>query len=73
MVVGRANHEVFGVLLSKEFLEKYLLTNYPEEERTIVCSEVLEHIPDDLRGIGEMVRVLVQRGLRRAWRAREGR
>ena len=29
----------------------------------IVCSEVLEHIPDDLHGIGEMVRILKYDGI----------
>jgi hypothetical protein len=44
MVVGRAGHEVFGVLLAKDFLERYLQPIYTEEERAIICSEVLHAV-----------------------------
>ena len=44
MVVGRANHEVFGVLLAREFIERYLQGIYTEEERAIVGSEVLHAV-----------------------------
>jgi len=42
------------------------ITNLPFPDATfdkIVCSEVLEHITDDLRGIGEMVRILKDDGI----------
>jgi hypothetical protein len=44
MVIKRDNHEVYGVLLAKEFIEKYLQSIYTEEERAIICSEVLHAI-----------------------------
>ena len=44
MVVIRDKHEIYGALLAKDFLEKYLQIIYSEEERTIVSSEVLHAI-----------------------------
>jgi metal-dependent HD superfamily phosphatase/phosphodiesterase len=44
MVVGRVDHEVYGVLLAREFLERYLQPVYTEEERAIITSEVLHAI-----------------------------
>jgi len=44
MAVARDRHEVYGVLLAKDFLEKYLETIYKEEARTILTSEVLHII-----------------------------
>ena len=44
IVVIREGHELFGALLALEFIEKYLQPIYSEEERTIICSEVLHAI-----------------------------
>jgi metal-dependent HD superfamily phosphatase/phosphodiesterase len=44
IVVIRDKHELFGALLALEFIEKYLQPIYSEEERTIICSEVLHTI-----------------------------
>jgi len=44
MTVTRDRHEVFGAMLSLEFFEKYLKPIYKEEERTVICSEVLHAI-----------------------------
>ncbi|MDQ1280036.1 MAG: Phosphohydrolase [Thermoproteota archaeon] len=44
MAVMRDKHEVYSVLLAKEFVEKFLQQIYTEEERTIICSEVLHAI-----------------------------
>jgi metal-dependent HD superfamily phosphatase/phosphodiesterase len=44
IVVIRDKHELYGSLLALEFIEKYLQPIYSEEERTIICSEVLHTI-----------------------------
>jgi metal-dependent HD superfamily phosphatase/phosphodiesterase len=44
MTVIRDRHEVFGALLALGFIEKYLQPIYSEEDRTIMCSEVLHAI-----------------------------
>lgn len=44
MVVIRDRHELYGALLALGFIEKYLKTIYSEEERTVICSEVLHVI-----------------------------
>ncbi|MFX0136301.1 MAG: HD domain-containing protein, partial [Candidatus Hodarchaeota archaeon] len=44
MVVTRDGHEQYGVLLALRFLERYLQPIYSEEERAIICSEVLHAI-----------------------------
>jgi metal-dependent HD superfamily phosphatase/phosphodiesterase len=44
IVVIRDKHELFGALLALEFIEKYLQPIYSEEDRTIICSEVLHTI-----------------------------
>jgi metal-dependent HD superfamily phosphatase/phosphodiesterase len=44
MTVIRDQHEIFGGLLALGFIEKYLQAIYSEEERTIICSEVLHSI-----------------------------
>jgi metal-dependent HD superfamily phosphatase/phosphodiesterase len=44
MTVMRDKHETFGALLALEFFDKYLRPIYSEEERTIICSEVLHAI-----------------------------
>ena len=44
MAVIRDDHQVYGALLALNFIEKYLLKIYSEEERTIICSEVLHAI-----------------------------
>ncbi len=41
MVVIRNRHEFYSALLALEFTEKYLQDIYSEEERTVICSEVL--------------------------------
>lgn len=41
VAVMRDKHEVYSVLLAKDFIEKYLQKIYTEEEHTIICSEVL--------------------------------
>ena len=41
MAVERENHEEHSIMLSLEFIEKYLGTIYNEEEATILSSEVL--------------------------------
>ena len=41
MTVLRDQHEVFGALLALGFIDKFLQSIYNEEERTIICSEVL--------------------------------
>jgi hypothetical protein len=41
MVVIRERHEMYGALLALGFIEKYLQPIYSEEERTVLCSEVL--------------------------------
>jgi metal-dependent HD superfamily phosphatase/phosphodiesterase len=44
MAVMRDQHEVYGALLALGFIEKYLQSIYPDDERTIICSEVLHSI-----------------------------
>jgi len=44
MTVIRDGHELFGALLASGFVEKYLQEIYSEEERMIICSEVLHEI-----------------------------
>jgi len=44
MVVTRRDHEKYGVLLAREFIEKCCTPVYSEEERAIMCSEVLHAI-----------------------------
>jgi metal-dependent HD superfamily phosphatase/phosphodiesterase len=44
MVVTRNDHEKYSVLLSLEFIERCLTPVYSEEERAIMCSEVLHAI-----------------------------
>ncbi len=44
MVVIRDSHEFYSVLLALEFAEKYLQPIYSEEERTVICSEVLHGV-----------------------------
>lgn len=44
MTVTRNQHELFGALLALSFIEKYLQPIYSEEDRTIICSEVLHAI-----------------------------
>jgi metal-dependent HD superfamily phosphatase/phosphodiesterase len=44
MAVARDRHEIYGVLLAKDFIEKYLEAIYTEEARTIISSEVLHII-----------------------------
>ena len=44
MVVARADHEKYSVLLALEFIERCLTPVYSEEERAIICSEVLHAI-----------------------------
>lgn len=41
MAVAREGHELYGTLLALRFIEKYLEPIYSEDERTIICSEVL--------------------------------
>jgi len=44
MVVTREGHELYGAFLASGFIEKYLQQIYSEEQRTIICSEVLHAI-----------------------------
>jgi metal-dependent HD superfamily phosphatase/phosphodiesterase len=44
MIVIRNDHEKYSALLALEFTEKYLTSIYSEEERAIICSEVLHAI-----------------------------
>jgi len=44
MIITRNGHEQYGVLLALDFVEKYLQPIYSEEERAIICSEVLHAI-----------------------------
>jgi metal-dependent HD superfamily phosphatase/phosphodiesterase len=44
MIVTRNDHEKYSVLIALEFIEKYLTPVYSEEERAIMCSEVLHGI-----------------------------
>lgn len=44
MVVMREDHDVYGALLAKEFVDTYLNNIYSEEETAIICSEVLHSI-----------------------------
>ena len=44
MVVMREEHEIFGALLAKEFIDKFLQRIYNEEERAIMSSEILHAI-----------------------------
>jgi hypothetical protein len=44
MDVIRNDHEKYSALLALEFIESYLTSVYSEEERAIICSEVLHAI-----------------------------
>jgi uncharacterized protein len=44
MVVIRNHHEMYGVILAREFIERCCAPVYSEEERAILCSEVLHAI-----------------------------
>jgi metal-dependent HD superfamily phosphatase/phosphodiesterase len=44
MVVARQDHEKYSVLIALEFIEKFLTPIYSEDERAIICSEVLHAI-----------------------------
>jgi metal-dependent HD superfamily phosphatase/phosphodiesterase len=44
MTVTRDEHELYGASLASGFIEKYLRDIYPENERTIIFSEVLHAI-----------------------------
>ncbi len=44
MIVTRNDHEKYSALIALEFIEKFLTPVYSEEERAIVCSEVLHAI-----------------------------
>lgn len=44
MVVSRNDHEKYSALIALEFIEEYLKPVYSEEERAIMCSEVLHAI-----------------------------
>lgn len=44
MIITRNGHEQYGALLALDFVEKYLQPIYSEEERVIICSEVLHAI-----------------------------
>jgi len=44
MTVTRNDHEKYGVLLSREFLEKFLQQTYLEEERAVLTSEILHAV-----------------------------
>ena len=44
MTVRRDRHEIFGAMLALEFIDQLLRQVYSEEERTIICSEVLHTI-----------------------------
>jgi len=44
MLVTRDDHEKYSALIALEFIEKYLEPIYSEEERAIMCSEVLHAI-----------------------------
>ena len=44
MIVTRNDHEKYSALLALEFVEKLLKPIYSEEERAIICSEVLHAV-----------------------------
>jgi metal-dependent HD superfamily phosphatase/phosphodiesterase len=44
MVVIRHHHEMYSAMLAREFIERSLTPVYSEEERAIICSEVLHAI-----------------------------
>jgi len=44
MTVIRNDHEKYGVILAREFIERCCAPAYSEEERAIICSEVLHTI-----------------------------
>ena len=44
IVVIRDGHELYSAFLALEFIEKYLKTIYSEEERAVICSEVLHTV-----------------------------
>jgi metal-dependent HD superfamily phosphatase/phosphodiesterase len=44
MLVTRNDHEKYSALIALEFIEEYLKPVYSEEERAIMCSEVLHAI-----------------------------
>lgn len=44
MIITRNGHEQYSAMLALDFVEKYLQPIYSEEERAIICSEVLHAI-----------------------------
>jgi metal-dependent HD superfamily phosphatase/phosphodiesterase len=44
MIVIRNNHQIYSALIALEFITKYLAPIYSENERAIVCSEILHAI-----------------------------
>jgi len=55
-----------GEVRGKWLLTRGNITSLPFADRSfdkIICSEVLEHIPDDHRAIGELVRILKDDGI----------
>ena len=44
MIVVRNDHEKYSAMLAREFIERCLTPVYSEEERAIICSEVLHAI-----------------------------
>jgi metal-dependent HD superfamily phosphatase/phosphodiesterase len=44
MVVVRNNHQMYSIVLSLEFIQKYLKPVYSEDEQAIMCSEILHAI-----------------------------
>jgi hypothetical protein len=44
MTVIRRHHEMYSAMLAREFIERSCASVYSEEERTIICSEVLHVI-----------------------------
>lgn len=44
MIITRNGHEQYSAMLALDFVEKYLQPIYSEEERVIICSEVLHAI-----------------------------
>lgn len=44
MVVTRTDHEKYSVLIALEFIQRCLTPVYSEEERAVICSEVLHAI-----------------------------
>jgi metal-dependent HD superfamily phosphatase/phosphodiesterase len=44
MVVNRDRHEYYSALISFEFIERFLQPIYSEEDRAVICSEVLHGV-----------------------------